>query len=61
MYHPSATMERTLGSHLLPISFVALNRWMTKNMHTASVGFARPEYLNELIEAVSLMLAKEEY
>jgi predicted aldo/keto reductase-like oxidoreductase len=60
VYQPSATVARTLGSHLSPISFVTLHGWMTAGVHTTSVGFARPEDLNEVIEAASFMLAQEE-
>ena len=54
LYEPSATVARTIGSKLNPISFGLLNDWKTSGMHTASVGFARPSDMDEVMEAARL-------
>lgn len=54
LYRPSATVAATIGPELTPISFAALHAWKTQGMHTASVGFARPSDLDEVIEAARI-------
>jgi predicted aldo/keto reductase-like oxidoreductase len=60
LYQPSATVARTVGPKLTPIAFAALHVWETAGMHTASVGFARPEDLDEILQACELFTRKQE-
>jgi predicted aldo/keto reductase-like oxidoreductase len=60
LYQPSATVARTVGPKLTPIAFAALHAWETAGMHTASVGFARPEDLDEILQAAELFTRKKE-
>lgn len=60
LYQPSATVARTLGPKLTPITFAALHTWERAGMHTASVGFARPEDLDEILQAAELFSRKQE-
>ena len=54
LYAPSATVSRTIGPSLSPMTFALLHIWKTAGMHTASVGFARPSDLDEVMEAARL-------
>lgn len=54
LYEPSATIARTIGPQLSPISFALLQLWKESGMHTASVGFARLSDMDEVIEAALL-------
>jgi len=54
LYQPSSTVARLVGPKLTPISFAALHVLETAGMHTMSVGFARPEDLDEILAAVDL-------
>ncbi len=54
LYRPSATVAAAIGPELSPIAFAALHAWKTQKIHTASVGFARPSDLDEVIEAARL-------
>mmetsp|Transcript_18925 Transcript_18925/g.36807 ORF Transcript_18925/g.36807 Transcript_18925/m.36807 type:complete len:613 (-) Transcript_18925:243-2081(-) len=54
LYRPSATVAAAIGPELSPIAFAALHSWKTQKIHTASVGFARPSDLDEVIEAARL-------
>jgi len=59
LYQPSATVARLIGPKLSPIAFAALHSWETANMHTISVGLARPEDLDEVLDA-AMLFNKEE-
>ena len=54
LYRPSATVARTIGPELTPISFAALHLWKTAGAHTVSVGFARSSDLDEVLEAAAI-------
>jgi predicted aldo/keto reductase-like oxidoreductase len=58
LYRPSATVCRLIGPNLNPISFAAIHAWQN-GIHTSSVGFARPEDLDEILEAAELYTKKE--
>ena len=60
LYQPSATVARLVGPKLSPIAFAALHSWETAKMHTISVGLARPEDLDEVLDAAMLFEKKEE-
>lgn len=52
LYQPSAVVARTIGPELTPIAFASLKAW--ECMHTASIGFGRPEDLTEIMYAAEL-------
>ena len=58
LYNPPAALCRILGPNLNPIAFSALHAW-NKGCHTSSVGFARPDDLDEIIEAADLYTKME--
>jgi predicted aldo/keto reductase-like oxidoreductase len=60
LYQPSSTVARLIGTKMSPISFASLRSWETAQMHTVSVGFARPEDLDEILEAAELFTRKKE-
>lgn len=60
LYRPSATIARLVGPKMSPIAFASLHAWETGKMHTVSVGFARPEDLDEILEAAELFAEKKE-
>ena len=60
LYQPSATVARLIGPKLSPISFASLHSWESAKMHTMSVGLARPEDLDEVLDAAMLFQNKEE-
>jgi predicted aldo/keto reductase-like oxidoreductase len=60
LYQPSSQVARTLGPNMSPISFASLHAWETAGIHTVSVGFARPEDLDEILEAAEFFAKKQE-
>lgn len=54
VYAPSATMAKTIGPKLNPISFVLLHAWKTVGMHTSTIGLARPSDIDEAVEAARI-------
>lgn len=60
LYQPSSTVVRAIGSKMSPIAFSCLHALETVQMHTVSVGFARPEDLEEILEAAELFTRKRE-
>lgn len=54
LYAPSAIVARTIGPKMSPISFALLHLWKSSGMHTASVGFARPSDLDEVMDAARI-------
>lgn len=51
---PSTTVAAATGPELSPIAFAALHAWKTQQMHTVSVGFARPSDLDEVVDAARM-------
>ena len=60
LYQPSATVARLIGYKLSPIAFAALHSWETANIHTISIGLARPEDLDEVLDAAMLFINKKQ-
>lgn len=54
VYQPSASVARTIGSKMNPMSFVLLNTWEDLKMHTGTIGLGRPSDLDEVVEAARL-------
>ena len=55
---PSVTVAAATGPELSPMAFAALHAWKTQNMHTLSVGFARPSDLDEVVDAARMFADK---
>jgi len=60
LFRPSSTIARLVGPKMSPITFASLHAWETAKMHTVSVGFARPEDLDEILEAAEFFTKNKE-